>query len=243
MIIDCHCHLGKGDGFTDPWNTDAPLEPYFSRARAAGIDKTVVFAPSHSDYWTANAHVARLTAKYPDRYIGFAFVHPARDKGRIYQMVEQAIVEWGFRGIKAHRADAPLTRETCEVARAFRVPILYDIGGQTGIIEMVAPQYPDVDFIVPHLGSFVDDFRAHVQLIDQLVRFPNVYADTSTVRRFDYLIHAVKRAGAHKLLFGTDSPFFMHPSMELFKIRLLNLQGGDEALVLGGNLRRLIDRT
>jgi len=35
----------------------------------------------------------------------------------------------------------------------------------------------------------------------------------------------------------------MHPSMELFKIRLLNLQGGDEALVLGGNLRRLIDRT
>src|SRR3989442_1478420 len=42
MIIDCHCHAGKGDIVTAPWNTDAPLEPYLRRARTAGIDRTVV---------------------------------------------------------------------------------------------------------------------------------------------------------------------------------------------------------
>ena len=47
MIIDCHCHAGKGDGLTGPWDTAAPLEKYVRRARAAGIDKTVLFAAFH----------------------------------------------------------------------------------------------------------------------------------------------------------------------------------------------------
>jgi hypothetical protein len=42
MIVDCHCHAGKGDKLTAPWNTDAAIEPYLRRARAAGIDKTLV---------------------------------------------------------------------------------------------------------------------------------------------------------------------------------------------------------
>jgi hypothetical protein len=104
---------------------------------------------------------------------------------------------------------------------------------------MIASQYPDVDFIVPHLGSFGDDWRAHVQIIDQLARLPNIYADTSGVRRFDYLVEAIQRAGAHKLLFGSDGPW-LHPVLELHKIRLLKLSPREEALVLGHNLMRLI---
>ena len=50
-------------------------------------------------------------------------------------------------------------------------------------------------FVIPHLGSFADDWRAQLALIDHLVRHPNVYADTSGVRRFDLLEQAVRRAG------------------------------------------------
>ena len=71
----------------------------------------------------------------------------------------------------------------------------------------MASQYPDVSFIIPHLGSFNDDWRAQQQVVDQLVRWPNVYADTSGVRRFDYLVQATRRAGPNKLLFGTDGPW------------------------------------
>jgi len=28
MMTDCHCHAGKGDGLTSPWNTDALLHHY-----------------------------------------------------------------------------------------------------------------------------------------------------------------------------------------------------------------------
>ena len=239
MIIDCHCHAGKGDILTAPWNTDAPLGSYLRRARAAGIDRTVVFAVFHTDYDTANAQVARLVATQPNRLIGFAFVHAARDAGRIFRMVEKAVTKWRFRGIKVHGHEAMPTREVCEAAQAFGIPVLVDVAGRPQVIDLLAPQYPAVNFIIPHLGSFGDDWRAHQQVIDELIRLPNVYADTSGVRRFDYLVQAVKRAGPRKILFGSDGPW-LHPGLELHKIRLLGLPADAEALILGGNALRLI---
>ena len=241
MIVDCHCHVGRGDGLSGPWNTDAPLETYLPRADAVGIAKTVVFAPLHLDYAKANAEVARIVRAHPGRLIGFAFVHAERDAGRIREMVDQAVRQWGFRGIKMHGHDAHATREVCDVARAYRVPLLYDVVGETWRIELLASQYPEVDIIVPHLGSFADDWRAHVQVIDQIARWPNVYADSSGVKRFDYLVEAVRRAGPSKLLFGSDGPW-LHPALELEKIHLLGLSPAHERLVLGGNVMRLLRR-
>jgi uncharacterized protein len=239
MIIDCHCHAGKGDGMTAPWNTDAPIEPYLRRASAAGIAKTIVFSPFHSNYDEANAQTARIVARHPERLIGFAFVHAARDAGRISQMVERAVRQWGFRGIKLHGYDAMPTRELCNVAQAFRLPVLVDVVGRPEVVDMLAPQFPKINFIIPHLGSFRDDWRAHQQVIDQLVRYPNVYADTSGVRRFDYLVEAVRRGGCHKILFGSDGPY-LHPGLELHKVRLLGLKPEKLELILGKNALRLL---
>ena len=77
MIIDAHCHAGKGDGLTGPWDTDAPLERYLRRATQAGIGRTVLFAAFHSDYAVANREVARIVHSHPDRFLGFAFVNAA----------------------------------------------------------------------------------------------------------------------------------------------------------------------
>jgi predicted TIM-barrel fold metal-dependent hydrolase len=239
MIIDGHCHAGRGERLTAPWNTAAPLGAYLRRARAAGIDRTVVFPPFAGDYAAANAEVAGIVARHSDRLIGFACVHPVRDAGRVRELIGRAVREWGFRGVKVHRLDAPATREVCEAVRAFGVPLLYDVAGEPELLEQAAPEYPDVTFIVPHLGSFADDWRAHQRLIDQLRRLPNVLADTSGVRRFDYLAQAARRAGPGRLVFGSDGPW-LHPALELAKIRLLELEPTAEAQVLGGNLRRLL---
>ena len=73
MIIDCHCHTGDGDLMTAPWNTSAPLDPYLQRARAAGIGRTVVFAPFHSDYARAKsvdwAKMEAVQKGFTDRYL------------------------------------------------------------------------------------------------------------------------------------------------------------------------------
>jgi len=210
MIIDCHCHAGKGDGLTGPWDTAAPLEKYLRWAAAAGIDRTAIFAAFHSDYALANREVARIVASRPNRFYGLAFVHAARDRGRIRDMVQVAVEQYGFVGIKVHRYDARLSREICEAARAFAVPVLYDPIGEVSIVELIAAEYPDVAFLIPHMGSFSDDWRAQHSLIDYLVRHPNIYADTSGVRRFELLEQAVQRAGPRKILFGSDGPW-LHP--------------------------------
>jgi hypothetical protein len=74
-----------------------------------------------------------------------------------------------------------------------------------------------------------------------LVRHPNIHADTSGVRRFDLLEQAIRRAGAAKILFGTDGPW-LHPGVELAKVRALGLSPSEQRLVVSGNLLRLIAR-
>jgi uncharacterized protein len=241
MIIDCHCHAGKGDGLTGPWDTAAPLEQHMRRAARAGIDRTVIFPAFHSDYAVANDAVGRIVASRGDRFYGFAFVHAVRDAGRVSDMVGSMVAGYGFVGIKVHRYDARISREICEVARAFSLPVLYDPVGEVAPIELLASEYPDVAFIIAHLGSFADDWRAQLAMIDHLVRHSNVHTDTSGVRRFDLLQQAVRRAGARKVLFGSDGPW-LHPGLELAKVRALGLSPDDEAQVLSGNFLRLISR-
>src|SRR4029450_12716677 len=105
MIIDSHCHAGKGDGDTGPEGREAPLGTYLRRARAAGIDRSVLGGTFVSNYLDANRYVARGAARIPGRFIPFAIVHPLRDRGRIMAMVEHAVTRWGFQGIKVHKHD------------------------------------------------------------------------------------------------------------------------------------------
>lgn len=238
MIIDGHCHAGPGDGFTGPWDTDAPLDRYLERAGRAGITHTVLFAAFHSDYAIANEAVAAMVTRDPARFSGLAFVHALRDRGRIMAMVTRAVRVHGFRGIKCHRYDARITREVCDAARALGVPILYDVMGEVESVDLFAPQYRDVTFIIPHLGSFGDDWRAQSRCIDILVRQPNVVTDTSGIKRFDLLEEAVQRAGPHKVVFGSDGPW-LHPGLELEKTRALRLDPRATALIQRDNAIRV----
>src|SRR5262249_34247449 len=201
----------------------------------------VIFATFSDGYVHANRQVARIVAHNPHRLLGFAFIHAVADKGRVEPMVHEAVNKLGLVGIKVHRHDARISREICDAARRYRLPILYDVMGEVSVAEILAEEYPDVAFIIPHLGSFADDWRAQTALIDPLVRHPNIFTHTAGVRRFDILEQAVQRAGARKVLFGTDGPW-LHPAVELAKIHALKLTPQDQAAVLGGNLVRLIGR-
>ncbi len=238
LIIDAHCHAGKGDGLVGPWDTDAPLTDYLQWCADAGIHKTVLFAAFNSDYAVANAGVAEIVNRHPERFYGFAFINADNDRGRVREMVKTAVLDYHFCGIKVHRHDARISREICEAAREFSLPVLYDVMGEFTGVELLATAYPDVNFIIPHLGTFSDDWKQQLPFIDQLVRHANVYTDVSGVKRFDLLKMAYERAGAHKILFGSDGPW-LHPGVELSKIFYLKAPQQEEALMLSGNFLRL----
>ena len=239
MIIDCHCHAWKGDGLTGPWDTDASLTNYLKWAKEAKIDKTVLFAAFYSDYARANYEVAKIVNANPEKFFGFAFVNAARDAGRILNLVKVAVEKYGFCGIKVHKYHASITREVCEAARNYSIPVLYDVMGEVSQIDLIATEYRDVNFIIPHLSSFADDWKAQLAFLSPLERFPNVYADFSGVRRFDLMIDAVKRAGADKILFGSDGPW-IHPGLELMKVYALHLTKEAQDKILYKNFCKLI---
>jgi predicted TIM-barrel fold metal-dependent hydrolase len=236
-VVDAHCHAGEGAGFDLGPGRPPPFARYLLRARAAGIDRTVVFAAFRGDYAAANREIARLARAHPSRLSWLACVHAEADRGRVAALLDEAL-RLGCAGVKVHRRDARITREICDAARARRLPILYDPKGEIDAVAFFARAYPEVPFVVPHLGSFDEDWRAQRALLDPLARLPNLHADTSGVRLFELLDEAVRRAGARKLLFGSDGPW-LHPGVELAKVRLLRLAPEDERLVLGGNWERL----
>lgn len=239
VIVDCHCHAGIAYGLSGPWDTEAHLDRYLPRAARAGIDRTVVFPALDTDYLLANRRLARIVAASRGRLYGFAFVHPVRDAGRVMPMVQEAVERFGFRGIKVHRHDARITREICEAARRFNLPVLYDPMGELAPVELLAREYDDLQLIIPHLSSFADEWRAQVAMIGLLMRHPNVHTDTSAVRWFDLLQEAARRR-PRQVLFGSDGPW-LHPGVEIEKVRLLGLKPADERRVLGGNVLRLIE--
>jgi predicted TIM-barrel fold metal-dependent hydrolase len=241
-IVDAHCHAGPGAGLVEPEDPWTPLDRYLRRCDEAGIGRSNLFAAFHPDYAVANEEVGRIVAGRPDRFFGFAFVHADRDRGRILPMVRRAVAGLGFCGIKVHRHDAPISREVCDAARRLRVPVLYDPMGELATVARMAKAYPEVDFIIPHLSSFADDGDAQVAFCRLLADRPNLYTDTSGVRWFDLLRTAVTEAGPHKVLFGTDGPW-LHPGLELEKVRQLGLAPAEESLVLAGNFLRLTRAT
>jgi predicted TIM-barrel fold metal-dependent hydrolase len=238
LIIDAHCHAGKGNGLTGPWDTRASLRKFLKWSKNAGIIKTNLFAAFHSDYSIANAEVASIVNANPEKFFGFAFVNAINDRGRVFELVKKAVTEYGFCGIKVHRHDARISREICEAARYFHLPVLYDVMGEVSMIELLATEYPDVNFIIPHLSSFADDWRAQIAFIPMLERHKNIFTDTSGVRRFDLLEMAFNRAGADKILFGTDGPW-LHPQVELEKVFVLTNNQTDLKKMLAGNFLKL----
>ena len=90
-----------------------------SRA-SAGIDRTVIFAAFHSDYAIANREVARIVASRPEPFLWFG-LRPCRHAtaDACGRWSGKRSTQYGFVGIKVHRYDARITREICDVARAF----------------------------------------------------------------------------------------------------------------------------
>ena len=239
IVIDSHCHAGKGDGLTGPWDTAAPLEKYLRRAARAGIARIVLFAAFHSDYAVANREVRAHRRHPPEQVLWLCLRASGARPGPGGGHGAGGSGATRLRRPQGAPPRRPHHREVCEAAAAYALPVNYDVMGEVSVVELLASEYPGVSFIIPHLGSFADDWKAQIAFIDQLARHPNVYTDTSGVRRFDLLEEAVRRAGAHKILFGSDGPW-LHPGIELAKVRALGLPPADEARILGGNFLQLI---
>ena len=210
------------------------------------------------------------------RLIGFVMVNPLAE-GPV-TTVDRAVRQYGFRGVALFpamfgfpiaddRAQAVLEvanrhkllvfvhcgvlkvgfREKLNLPSAFDLALSNPLG-----LRKPAAQFPQVRFILPHLGSGM--FRELLMLADSA---PNVLADTSGIGSWgkylpgrpseaQVLRQAVEVMGAERLVFGSDSTFFPRGwRRDVFDAHLkvfdeAKLSAPQVASILGGNLEELL---
>lgn len=248
-VIDCLVAVGidrlvgSPEELTDPWCTFEDPEVVLRNMEEAGIDCSVVHAAASTNSEKANEEVADLCRRYPGKFIGFANHNTKLEKGRIRSLLLREVHELGLRGVGEMSGGVP-PRELLDALREVGIPLLYhpDVDGdeRVALLREFVPDYPDVNFILCHLGSDdSDDWREHLAAIELAKAYPNVYLDTSAVIITSFLERAIQELPAEKLIFGSDGAD-LDSRLEIYKIRVQKLPKEKEELILGGNMLRLL---
>lgn len=242
-IVDCHALVGKGTTWANPGReVDYDPKNLLEQASRVGIERICVVSPRTSDYPTANRRVAQICEQYRDKLIGVAVHSPQQEAGRIRQTLVEEVRSLG---LKAVRSDGHPTRELLDTAVELNIPVIYypdqkDGHGPARAYYIMASTYPSVRFILPHLGQYCSQYWwAHMEALDLVKRYPNIYVDTSGIGSLKYLEMAVKELPADRILFASFAPE-LDPRVGRETIRLLKLSSEGSAKILGGNILELL---
>jgi predicted TIM-barrel fold metal-dependent hydrolase len=211
-------------------NQDPHCDKLLAEMDRAGIAKTVLLIVDFAFAYPADPDLLQevyamhrdLLRRHPGRFIVFAGIDPRRGQAG-QDMVERALRDWGFRGLKiyppcGYSPSATQLYPFYELCETYRVPVLSHIGPTSPSlsfrftrpddIEDAAFRFPNVDFILGHAGVVW-----HREAAMLAAYRPNVYMDMSGFqphwRRgdLDRILLDHKRDGLlRKLLFGTDWP-------------------------------------
>ncbi|WP_051341735.1 amidohydrolase family protein [Pseudonocardia spinosispora] len=241
MIVDFHTHVDDIPALG--WHL--PADAVLAQLDEAGIDQAVVMTIVDTPALRRDALeiLASTCASSGGRLHPFARVHPWYDEAP--GMLEHALDDLGFRGVKlhgvstlAHPGEEPVLR-LLRIAADRGVPVMFHSGDDpfTTPLELAdaARAVPDVAVVLAHIGGFghTEDAIAVAEAL------PNVYLDTSAMPYPAAIADAVDRAGPDRVLFGSDAPGCPAP-LELAKVRLAGLAEDDLDKVLGGNALRLL---
>jgi predicted TIM-barrel fold metal-dependent hydrolase len=242
-IIDSYAVIGVGKTWDVPprW-VDYKLETLLARSGEAGISRSCVMALRDPFSASANRQVADFCAKAPDKLIGFAVHDPQREAGQLRPKLIEEVKSMGLKGVSS---DGHPTRELLDAVEELKIPVVYypgfdDYPGPGRAYYMIAAAYPSVNFILPHLGVYRSwQWWGHYEAIDLVKRFSNVYVGTSSVVSRKYLDMAAQDIPAERILFGSFAPV-LDPRVEIHSVKLLKLPEASKALILGGNMQRLL---
>lgn len=242
MIIDSHTHVDEAPtfGWYDPPETIVRL------LDEAGIDKAVVMtyrdAPGPEE--RVLEYVAEAVQRYPDRLIGYARMNP-RYGDEAVALFDRAVRDYKMRGLKLHPFGYvmhPASEPTLALIRhaaSLGVPTLFHCGDEEFTLPLqvaeAAAAVPEATIILGHMGGYF-----HVRdAIRVAKRYPNLVLETSAMPYPRMIKEAVQEVGAERVLFASDGPG-CDPTIELEKLRRAGLSAADEALVLHGNIERLL---
>lgn len=234
MIIDCHTHLGRNE------HIKSNVNELLASMDASKIDKSLVFAGELNNVTTPEM-LAEIEP-HRDRLYGvaswnFNFVFQSSTYGtwaeglhqrdilsKLYKDGIISAVKF-YTGYDHYMPDSPQVQYALSELQKVKCPVIFHCGDCLNSVcraklkyahplnvDEVAVDYPDINFIIAHIGyPWVKDTA------EVCYKNKNVYTDISgfVYKNFEtedkvkfkkILDEFLDIAGSDKLLFGTDSP-------------------------------------
>lgn len=236
MIVDCHVNLWNPEHFT-------PLyAEQMQRVRADGgyglkadadtihaemamVDKAILFSPRYLESAGVDGDdvaVAAAVAKYPDKFVGFAYVDPRQPD--YMERLRHGVHTLGLKGVKygpiyngVALAD-PRMAPIYDFCVANDLPLTMHMGttfaenapvdlGRAIHVDAIAAQWPDLKLVCAHMGHpWYDDCIAVVR------KRANVYCEIAAIfyrpwQFWNIMVACQEYSITDKVYFGTDFPF------------------------------------
>lgn len=248
MIIDCHTHLFGPDQIggdflaaaRKAWGSDFQLLalPEDHQELLSEVDHAVVLAFNCPEVGAVvpNDYVAAYVTRHPDRLVGFASVTP--NAPACVEELEEALDHLHLSGVKLapfyqkFYPDVSRQRALYHAIDRRGIPIMWHQGtsfvpsgyldaSRPALLDPIAREFPDLPMVVAHAGHpWITETIALVR------KNPQVYFDVSALfsrpwQLYNTLIAAQEYGISHKILFGSDYPFF-RPREGVQRLRAIN---------------------
>lgn len=241
MIIDGHIHAGY-------WSTGnflgrgVPFEDIDACLDECGIDGAVLTATDLRE----NDKVLDFMRRAEKRYWFFPWVNPTVEGDLEYLKSRRGRIH----GVKLHpsvdriKVTDPAVAPFLEFAAAEGLIVMVHCGRWQEMASYklaleAARDHPGCTFILSHMGG--DTPELEMGTIEGVEKggLDNVHLGTEGVREYWAVQKAVDVLGAAKVIFGSDFPLG-HPRMYMGVVDALEVGDEDRALILGGNILRLV---
>ncbi len=241
-VIDMHTHPDRFHSIHFP---HPELDGILASMDRCG-ERLIAIAPhaALADPYYGNPRMVKMLQAHPERFRGYWCYNP-----RYPELLDEAKARVldtpGVIGYKLHPGwhQYPLSGDNYQPllqwANAHRLIVLSHTWEGTlcdaAACRWVAERYPDLIFIMGH--SCCPEFDKAFALARE---FPKVYLDLTWCEHMPAFVdRAVREVGAHKLLFGTDLPWF-DPNFGIGCVLFADISDADRHAILHGNAERLL---
>jgi predicted TIM-barrel fold metal-dependent hydrolase len=246
-IFDCHGHLGGHPDF--PAGKDT-LDEIISVMDLLNIEVLAITSTlaCYNDCPRGNAEIAAALARYPRRLRGYVTVNP-HPPGEALRELERWRHFHNPPLIKLHPDlhKYPVTGENYQpiwdYANQTRALVLVhtwesDPNCGPSLLAPIARGYPQARIILGHSGV---TWRGYEQALETAATAPNTLLDiTGSQSHRTILERMVARAGAERVLFGSDMPY-LEAAVSLGRVLAARISDADREKILRSNFARLLE--
>ena len=248
-IIDFHNHLGRHAEFS----ADDEINRFLKIMDASGVDQACINCIYHysGDHREGNNYVSEIVKKYPDRFIGVAYVSPLYPE----EVIDELNRAFDVLNLKYLKIYPNYLQKPVNDPSYFPI---FEWGNSRGIVIMchasyifdeppftrpklfveLAKRFNKIKWVLAHSGNMK---QGQIEAVSAAQQCNNIFLETaSSWGEHGTIEYLVSEAGEDKILYGSDMPL-LDARNQIGRIITANISNSAKQKILGENTAKLLN--